>query len=151
MTDIRHESFTITRTYEKCVAHVWSAWADRAKKWRWLHGDQPVPADFAFDFTGGGEERSSFTSPMGKHENRTTYFDISDENHIVYSYSMALNGRVHSVSLASVNFRDEGGGTRIDYVEQITLIGESDGAEGRKHGWGALLDNLDSALSAEMA
>jgi uncharacterized protein YndB with AHSA1/START domain len=151
MTDINHETFTITRTYEKCIAHVWSAWSDRAKKWRWLRSDDAVPADFLFDFRVGGEERSSFTSPMGSHENHTVYFDIAEENHIVYSYSMALNGRIHSVSVASVTFEDAGGGTKMTYVEQITLIGESDGAEGRKHGWTALFESLDTVLRAEMA
>lgn len=150
MDDIRHESFTITRTYEKCRAHVWSAWSDRNKKWRWLRGDTAVPPEFVFDFRVGGEERSTFTSPMGKHENHTVFFDIKDEEHIVYSYSMAMNGRVHSVSVATVTFTDAGGGTTMTYVEQITLIGPSDGAEGRQHGWSALFDQIEPLLTAEM-
>jgi uncharacterized protein YndB with AHSA1/START domain len=152
MTETRHESFTITRTYAKCRAHVWSAWSDGPKKRRFLVGDdmKAEPSAFAFDFSVGGVERHLFDSPMGQHENRTTYFDIADEERIVFAYSMSLNGRVHSVSVATVTFADAGGGTRVEFTEQITVIGESDGAEGRTHGWKALLESVDKTLSAEL-
>jgi uncharacterized protein YndB with AHSA1/START domain len=151
MDEIKHESFTITRTFAKCRAHVWSAWSDRDKKWRWLTGATETSPDYVMDFRVGGSERSAFTSPMGKHENHTTYFDIRDEEHIVYAYSMSVNGRVHSVSVATVTFADDGGGTRMTYAEQITMIGPSDGAEGRQHGWNALFDKVEPLLEAEMA
>ena len=105
---------------------------------------------FAFDFSVGGVERHQFDSPMGKHANHTTYFDIADEERIVFAYSMSLNGRVHSVSVATVTFADAGGGTRVEFTEQITLIGDSDGAEGRTQGWTALLDNVEKVLTAEL-
>jgi uncharacterized protein YndB with AHSA1/START domain len=152
MTETRHESFTITRTYAKCLAHVWSAWSDGPKKRRWMAGDD-MTADanaFAFDFSVGGVERHAFESPMGKHENRTTYFDIADEQRIVFAYSMSLNGRVHSVSVATVTFAEDGGGTRVEFAEQITLIGDSDGAEGRTQGWTALLESVDKTLTDEL-
>jgi uncharacterized protein YndB with AHSA1/START domain len=153
MDEIRHESFTITRTYGKCRAHVWSAWADRETKYRWLAGDGGTAAvgDFELDFRVGGGERHAFTSPMGRHENRTTYFEIADEERIVYAYSMSLEGRVHSVSVATVRFFDEVGGTRMEYHEQLTLIGASDDAEGRRHGWTLLLDRIESVLDPELA
>lgn len=152
MTEIRHESFTITRTYAKCRAHVWSAWSDGRKKRSWMVGDHMTasPSAFAFDFSVGGVERHQFASPMGKHENHTTYFDIAAEERIVFAYSMSLNGRVHSVSVATVTFADAGGGTRVEFSEQITLIGESDGLVGRKHGWTALLESVDRVLTAEL-
>ena len=56
---------------------------------------------------------------------------------------MAMNGRIHSASLTTVTFDLHDGGTRLTYCEQMTLIGESDGAAGRTHGWTHLLDALE--------
>lgn len=153
MTDVKHESFTITRTYAKCLAHVWSAWSDGTKKRRWMVGDAMTAdaAAFSFDFRVGGVERHQFASPMGTHANHTTYFDIADQQRIVFAYSMSLNGRVHSVSVATVTFANASGGTRVEFSEQITLIGDSDGSAGRKQGWTALLDAVDVALAKEVS
>ena len=86
---------------------------------------------------------------MGEHQNETRYFEISDRNRIVLAYSMALNGRVHTVSLATIVFADHDGGTRLTYTEQMCVIPPSDGVDGRRHGWDALLTGLESYLSAD--
>ncbi len=141
LTEIAHERFTLERVYPRCLAHVWSAWTARDRKWAW-YGNGPVPADYVLDFRTGGSEVAAFTSPMGRHENRTTYLDVQPERHIAFAYSMALNGRVHSASVTTVQFFDEGGGTRLVFTEQIASIGPSDGMEGRRHGWGEILSGL---------
>jgi uncharacterized protein YndB with AHSA1/START domain len=152
MTDrplIQHEGFRLERIYPRCLAHVWSAWTDPARKWAWFGADGPMPADYVLDFRPGGVERARFTSPMGEHENRTTYLDIADQRHIAFAYAMALNGRVHSASVATVEFFDHGGGTRLVFTESIATIGPSDGKAGREHGWAELLAALDRRLTAE--
>lgn len=152
MTDrphIQHESFRLERIYPRCLAHVWSAWTDPQRKWSWFGGDAPVPADYRLDVRPGGVEQSRFTSEMGQHENRTTYLDIVDQAHIAFAYSMSLNGRVHSASVATVEFFDHGGGTRLVFTESIATIGPSDGKAGREHGWNVLLAALDRQLAAE--
>src|SRR5688572_1817520 len=94
------DSFAITRIYDKCPAHVWSAWSDPARRARWMRpGD---PAGFAADFRVGGQEVNAFTTEMGRHENRTVWFDIAEGQRAVFGYSMSLDGRVHSVSVAAV-------------------------------------------------
>jgi uncharacterized protein YndB with AHSA1/START domain len=145
MTDnYRHDSYTIERVYPNCVAHVWSAWSIPEKKAKWFGGGT---ADM--DFRTGGSERKSFHNEMGEHTNDTRYFEIRDEELIVLGYSMAMNGRVHTVSLTTIAFSDENGGTRLRYTEQMCVLPPSDGAEGRKHGWGVLLDNLGSYLEED--
>lgn len=146
MTAPLHDSFTIERSYAKCRDHVWSGWADQAKKNRWMGGGIE-----RMEFAPGGRERSVFRDGMGEHVNETTYFEIVEGQRIVFAYSMAMNGRVHSVSVATVTFADDGGGTRLTYVEQITVLPPSDGAPGRQHGWTALLAGLDVALEADLA
>jgi uncharacterized protein YndB with AHSA1/START domain len=147
--DIRMDSFEIRRVLRKGPAHVWAAWADGSRKRRWMVGEGP--GSFESDFRVGGEERSAFDSPMGRHENRTAFLEIAPERLIAFAYSMSLNGRIHSVSLATVTFEDEGGGTRLTYREQITTIGPSDDAGMRRHGWDELLGRIEPSLEVEPA
>ena len=139
-----HATFTIERIYPNCRAHVWSAWAVREKKAAWL-GDRAL----ALDFQIGGSEHSAFKDQMGEHRNEGRYFEILDQQRIVLVYSMALNGRVHTVSLTTIVFVDEGGGTRLTYTEQMCVIPPSDGAEGRRHGWTHLLAGLATYLAQD--
>lgn len=144
------DSFTIERVLAKCPAHVFSAWTDPDKKRKWFIGDTVDARSHAFDIRVGGCDRSSFSNDMGVHENETRYFEIIEDELIVFAYSMAMNGRVHSVSLVTVRFADENGGTRLTYTEQMSVVAPSDGARGREHGWGALLDNMTAFLETDM-
>lgn len=140
-----HDSFTLERIYPNCRDHVWSAWSSEAKKADWLG------AEFeSFDFRVGGGERARFKNEMGEHVNEGRYFEIDPGRRIVLAYSMAVNGRVHTVSLATIAFADDGGGTRLSYTEQMCVIPPSDGVEGRRHGWQALLDAIEPVLMAEV-
>jgi uncharacterized protein YndB with AHSA1/START domain len=136
-----HRDFTIERIYPNCIAHVWATWSIREKKAAWMRN-----AALEMDFRPGGFERSHFKDGMGEHVNETRYFEIKEGERIVLAYSMAVNGRVHTVSLTTITFADENGGTRLRYAEQMCVIPPSDGAEGRKHGWGALLEGLANYL-----
>ena len=139
-----HATFTIERVYPNCRAHVWAAWAVREKKAAWL-GNR----DLALDFRPDGLERSAFKDQMGEHLNEGRYFEILDQQRIVLAYSMALNGRVHTVSLTTIVFADEGAGTRLTYTEQMCVIPPSDGAQGRRHGWMHLLQGLENYLAQD--
>ncbi len=146
MTDAthRHDSFTLERAYPNCRAHVWAAWTVRDKKGAWLG----APA-LEMDFRPGGFERSVFHDAIGEHVNETHYFEIKEGERIVLAYSMSVNGRIHTVSLATIVFLDEGGGTRLRYTEQMCVIPPSDGMAGRRQGWSALLDALGSYLRSD--
>jgi len=136
-----HEQFTLERVYPNAKDEVWAAWAEREKKAEWL-GARALE----MDFREGGFERSTFREAMGEHVNEGRYFEINERNRIVLAYSMALNGRVHTVSLATILFHDEKRSTRLVYTEQMCVIPPSDGLDGRKHGWGVLLDALGKQL-----
>jgi uncharacterized protein YndB with AHSA1/START domain len=139
-----HRSITIEHVFPHCVDHVWAAWSIPEKKKAWF-GEGLLE----FDFRAGGAERSVFVTDMGSHTNETRYFEVKDRKRIVFAYSMAVDGRIHTVSLATVLFSDHSGGTKLTYVEQLCVIPPSDGAEGRKHGWHALLDGLETYLSGD--
>jgi uncharacterized protein YndB with AHSA1/START domain len=139
--DQHHRDFVIERIYPSCTAHVWATWSIREKKAAWMRSP-----GLEMDFRPGGFERNRSRSDRGEHVNETRYFEIKEGERIVLAYSMAVNGRVHTVSLATFTFADENGGTRLKYTEQMWVIPPSDGVEGRKHGWGALLDGLAEYL-----
>lgn len=143
---IAHDSFTIERLYPNCRDHVWSAWSVPEKKAAWFGS-----AGHHMDFRVGGSERVSHRDAMGEHVNETRYFEIVEGERIVMAYSMAMNGRVHTVSLATILFADHGGGTRLTYTEQMCVIPPSDGVAGRRHGWGVLLDAVERLLAVETA
>jgi len=140
-----HENFTLERVYPNSKAEVWAAWSIREKKAEWLRN----PA-LEMDFRPGGFERSTFRDAMGEHVNETRYFEINEGNRIVLAYSMAVNGRVHTVSLTTVAVMDEGCSTRLRYTEQMCIIPPSDGLKGREHGWNALLDALGVCLAEKI-
>lgn len=139
-----HRDFTIERIYPNCRAHVWAAWSIPEKKVAWM-GNREMETDFR----PGGSEVSRFRSDRGLHENSGRYFEIKDEERIVLAYSMSVDGRVHSVSLVTITFADENGGTRLLYTEQMCVIPPSDSAEGRQHGWTSLLDMLAGYLATD--
>ena len=141
---IVHDSFTIERTYPNCREHVWSAWSTTDKKAKWFGG-----GDHSMDFRVGGAERSASRMASDEHVNETRYFEIVEDERIVMAYSMAVNGRVHTVSLATVVLADEGGGTRLTFTEQMCVIPPSDGIEGRRHGWTELLAALERFLASD--
>ncbi|TPL46398.1 hypothetical protein FJ957_16700 [Mesorhizobium sp. B2-4-6] len=102
------------------------------------------------DFSAGGAERSSFRDAMGEHTNEGRYFEIKEGQRTVLAYSMAVNGRVHTVSLATILFEDANGGTRLTYAEQMCVIPPNDGAEGRERGRNTVLDSLTRYLAGDM-
>lgn len=142
---VSHETFTIERVYPNCLAHVWASWSVREKKAAWMGSD-----GLEMDFRTGGAERGAFEDARGTHVNEGRYFEIAEQERIVLAYSMSVNGRVHTVSLATVLFSDEDGGTRVRYSEQMIVIPPSDGVAGRRAGWDHLLEELGQYLAADV-
>ena len=106
------------------------------------------------DFRVGGREHGRFvllakTPAEGEHVNETVFLDIAEGQRIVFAYTMALNGRIHSASLATVRFTEAGAGTRVSYTEQGAFYDKGDGVNGRKAGWTSILDALARQLKTE--
>lgn len=152
---VTHDSFTIERRLRACPAHVWAAWAEADLKRQWFvaadrEGWQTL--DYSLDFRVGGTETGRFllaSGPgAGEHANVTHYLDILPGARIAFAYSMALNGRIHSASLATVTLAEAGGGTLPTFTEQGAWFPPSDGVDGRREGWEVLLAALERTLDA---
>jgi uncharacterized protein YndB with AHSA1/START domain len=144
----QHDTFVIERVYPVPPARVFTAWADPAQKARWFVGpDEWIKAYHETDFRVGGHERLSTGvagGPMHKFDCR--YQDIVPDQRIIYSYIMHLDDTPMSVSLATVEFKPDGAGTRLIFTEQGVFLDGTDWVERREEGTRGLLDKLGAAL-----
>lgn len=146
---IDHDSFTLERRIAATPARVWRCWAEPALKRGWFvdsDGPEWVTESYANDFRVGGTESGSFVLKegpgAGRHENMTHYLDIVPGERLAFAYTMAVDGRIHSASLATVTIEPDGDGTLLRFTEQGAWFGASDGVRGRTAGWEHILDKM---------
>jgi uncharacterized protein YndB with AHSA1/START domain len=150
---VTHATFVIERSYDAPPAQVFAAWATPAAKARWFVGpDEWEKSDHQLDFRVGGRESVS-GGPQGGpvHTYNAVYQDIVPNERIIASYDMHMNETRISVSLATVEFKPAGPGTRLIYTEQGAFLDGFDKPEFREQGTRDLLDNLGKALRAAPA
>ncbi len=145
---VTHATFTIERTYPVPPARVFAAWADPASKARWFAGpDDWESSGYELDFRVGGREHASGGPPGGPvHVYNATYQDIVPNERIVSTYDMHLDETRISVSLATVEFKPDGSGTRLVFTEQGAFLDAFDNPALREQGTIELLDALGEEL-----
>ncbi len=155
MTDrnVTHAVFTIERIYDAAPARVFNAFASPEAKARWFAGpDEWTQLERSFDFREGGRERLRGRFPNGRESFfDACYFDIVPDQRIVYGYNMHVDDQRISVSLATIELKPEGAGSRLTFTEQGAYLDGYDDAGSREHGSGLLLDNLGAVLTRESA
>jgi uncharacterized protein YndB with AHSA1/START domain len=144
-----HGSFTLERVYDASPARVFKAWADPAVKARWFVGIEGWrPLERAIDFRIGGKERLSGRKGSGVVSTfDAVYHDIVPERRIIYCYDMRLDAVHISVSLATVELKPEGAGTRLTMTEQGVFLDDYADGGSRERGTRILLEQLGGALS----
>jgi uncharacterized protein YndB with AHSA1/START domain len=142
-----HATFTIKRTYAAPRAKVFAAWAEEEKKRAWAYG-APKGAH-TLDFRAGGKEHVEMPGPGGgTFIYDATYFEIVENERIVYSYAFDMGGGVCGITLATVELADtEDGGTHLKLTEQGAYLDGFDGPKFWESGTTSLLDRLGAALS----
>jgi uncharacterized protein YndB with AHSA1/START domain len=150
---VTHATFVIERSYPASPARVFNAFADPAIKRGWFaEGEGWEVETFEVDFQVGGREHSSFRFQGGPLiTNDTVYQDIVPDQRIIIAYSMAVEGAAISSSLATMEFKPEGKGTRLVFTEQGAYLDGHDDVPGREHGTRELLEALGRALEREAA
>jgi uncharacterized protein YndB with AHSA1/START domain len=76
-----------------------------------------------------------------------SYHDVIDHERLVYSYVMYLDDKKISVSLATMEFRSETGGTTLIVSEQGAFLDGYDDSGAREQGTRHLLDALGGSLN----
>jgi len=145
MTDrhVTHATFSIERFYRASPRRVFAAWADPAAKARWFAGPG---SEHQLEFRVGGREVARGRQGGAVLAFESVYRDVVPGERIVYSSVLSSDERVATVSITTVEFGAEGGGTRLVLTEQGTFL---DGLE--QPGWRerGTSDQLD-ALGAEV-
>ena len=143
-----HSTFSVERTYPFPPSRVFTGFSNQGTKRRWFaEGEGWEVDEFTLDFRVGGWEISRFRfgdgPPMG---NDTIFLDIVPDQRIVFAYTMTVENRRISISLATVELAPSGNGTRLTYTEQGTYFEGEDGTRERERGIRELLEKLDEEL-----
>jgi uncharacterized protein YndB with AHSA1/START domain len=152
MTDrsVKHDTFVIERSYPVPPAKAFAAWADPKIKSRWF-GDPNSPSQI-FEFKVGGREYAASDGPGGQNfVFDVTYQDIVPDQRIVYTYQMEMGGKRISVSVASIEFKPEGKGTRMVLTEAGAFLDGLDTSAQREAGTRFLVDALGKELERQAA
>jgi len=144
-----HATFHLVRAYDASPARVWKALTDPVAKAQWfgVASEQVEIIERAMDPRPGGRERlkgrfggrvvSSFDA---------TYYDVIENERLVYCYEMHLDDRKISVSVATLQLKADGKRTRLMVTEQGAFLDSYDDAGSRERGTGELLDALGRSL-----
>jgi len=146
---VQHGTFTITRDLPHPPARVFAAWASPEAKALWFSGPPGKwkLLERRMDFRVGGQERArgEFTGRFVT-DFQATYHDIVPDQRIVYSYTMHLDDKKISVSLATIEFQASGKGTKLVLTEQGAFLDGYDDSGSREQGTAGLMDALEKSL-----
>ena len=150
---VTHATFVLERHYPASPARVFNAFADPKAKALWFGGPSEwKKGESSFDFRVGGREINSGGPAGGQvHSFNCLYQDIVPNERIIYTYDMELDGERISVSLATIELKAEGDGTRLVITEYGAFLDGYDNPASREHGTGWLLDKLGESLKANAA
>jgi uncharacterized protein YndB with AHSA1/START domain len=143
-----HATFSIERTFPASPAQVFKALTDPQAKAKWFGGGGGYTLlSREMDVRPGGRERvqgrweSGIVSTFD-----AVYHDLVSDQRIVYSYTMHLDDRKISVSLATFELKPAGAGTHLVMTEQGAFLDGYDDAGSRERGSNFLLDSLGASL-----
>ncbi|WP_374575874.1 SRPBCC family protein [Phenylobacterium sp.] len=145
---VTHAMFTIERTFPAKPARVFKAFADPQAKAMWFGGpDDWDETERSLDFRVGGREVSAGGPPGGPlHRFDALYYEIIENERIIYAYEMHLGGVRISVSIATIELKPSGGGTRFVMTEQGAFLDGFDNPSLREEGTLQLVDALAASL-----
>ena len=146
-----HATFVIERDLEAPIDRVWHALSDNDARDQWFGGGPAFDThEKSHDFRVGGrtiEDGQWHNGPRSRFE--ATYTDIVDQERIVFTYDMWVDGKHLSTSLTTIVIESEGGGARLTHTEQAVHFDGLDSAEGREEGTRGILDQLSDYVGTQ--
>ena len=145
-------SFTIERKFAHKPERVFRAFEDSEAHYRWFVSGEGWEIDsYTHDFRAGGHEHGEFR-PEGAPitiANDTWHLEIIKGQRIVSAYTMSLDGKPFSHSLATIELVADGpNGCKLTYTEQGAYFGGEGEQEirNRKAGCEELFGKLEVEL-----
>lgn len=146
-----HATFEIERIYPVPVAIVWRALSDNDARDQWLTaGERFDVSEKSHEFRPGGhgiEEGQWRGGPRSRYH--STYTDIVDQQRIVFTYDIWVDGQHLSTSVTTIALEPDSGHTLLTYTEQGVHFDGLDSPDGREEGTRQLLGQLGSYLSTK--
>ena len=149
MAAITHATFCLERVYDAAPARVFQAFTDPDARRRWFFKTDSwaLHAHSGGELAIGAQESSRFSPPGATVliTNDSIYLDVVENERLIFAYAMTLGGAPLSSSLATVEFRAEGEGTRLVFTEQGAYLDGN--VAGREEGTRLLLESLAAELA----
>jgi len=148
-----HNTFVTERAYPVTPERVFAAFSDPAQKRRWYAGGESHQLEsYDLDFRVGGYEsyvsRFKEGTPVAgltlRSEN--VYREIVPNRRIIFTSTMAMEGRSFSISLGTVELLPTETGTDLILTFQSAFLEGADGPAMREAGWRSLLEKLGKEL-----
>ena len=143
---VTYDTFVIERDIRHAPARVFRAFSDLEAKRAWFGNKSD---DHTLDFRVGGKEVSQGNEPhaeFASYRFEATYHDIVDQERIIYSYEMYVDGKKLSVSQATILFEATEEGTRLTFTEYGAYLDGLEPIGLREQGTSELLDALAASL-----
>lgn len=153
MPEAQHDTFTLERRYAATPARVYRALTDPRAKAAWFVGPSGWDEhERVMDARVNGTERVVGRHPSGMVSAfDAVYLDLVPNERVIFTYTMHIDGRLISCSLATWELHADGAGTRLVLTEQGAFLnGYVDGGS-RVEGTNLLLDALGAALAGDGA
>lgn len=148
---LAHAGFTLERDYPHPIEEVWNAFAIESRKKLWFGEDASwAIGEWRFDFRVGGRDVAEGTFHDGPHSRyEAEYTSIVEHERIVTTYNMFIDGTHISTSVATYEFEQLDGATRLTHTEHGVHLDGFDTGEQREIGTIELLESLRSFLAGE--
>ncbi|MBN8871687.1 MAG: SRPBCC family protein [Rhodospirillales bacterium] len=146
-----HATFHLERTYDAAPPRVWAALTDPGAKAQWFGAASETLEiiERAMDVRPGGRERLKGRWGGGMVSTYdATYYDVIENERLIYCYEMHLDDRKISVSVATLQLKADGARTQLRLTEQGAFLDGYDDAGARERGTAELLDMLGRAVTA---
>ena len=145
-----HSTFVVERTLDHPVARVWQAFADPAQKNAWFGTSEAwTTIEDTDDFRVGGtavSEGEFHGGPVSRYV--ATYTDLVDQQRIVLTYDMWVDGAHLSTSIATYELAPVGDArTALRYTEQGAHLDGLDTPGQREQGMRGIFDTLAAYLA----
>ena len=143
-----HGSFTIRRDLPHPPAAVYRAFAEPEAKARWFEGGAAWTAiEREMDVRVGGREIAKGRWASGLVTTfEAVYLDVVAGARLVYAYTLHLDERKISVSLATVEIQAAPGGSRLTLTEQGVFLDGYEDEGKREHGTRELVERMARSL-----